>query len=326
MKPVDVNHIKDEILSGEEVRILKAIAQGRSLGFDADKFLYNLLEICNFLETKRKKLYELPGLKTEIETYGLKLNNLKLQNLPNCFGEISEMTNRIDLSNNELYDFPAILCNFNKLKILNLSNNKLSNLPECFANHTHLEALDLSKNIFVKIPEICSKSDSLKTIWLDCANPLFLSAGLPKNLEKLHINFAKTISFPEEITACASLRLLELSGISELPSEISKLENLEVLQIDRSGLETLPDSLASLTKLKKLSLRNQRLLNKLPEVVFKLENLEELDLSGTALLELPPKLRQMKNLKSINISGCSDEKALGHWVKRCEAWGILVRL
>jgi len=130
------------------------------------------------------------------------------------------------------------------------------------------------------------------------------------------------MAVPEEIFACTFLKTLELKGIASLPENIAKLENLEALHIERSGLETIPDSLLALPKLKRLSLRNQHLMTKIPDVIFNLENLEELDLSGTTLLELPSRLRQMKKLKRINISGCSDEITLVHWVKRCEAWGI----
>jgi len=322
MKAFDSDDIKNEILSGDEKRIALALRLARDFDFEADGFYASVLEICSFLEHKNKKLYSLPGLKTEIEANGLMLNNMNLQSIPSYFSAFCDLTDRIDISNNAFSEFPTVLLDFKQLKQLNLSNNKLTKLPESFGNFTMLESLDISANLFVKLPAILAQIDTLKSLTVDCSNPLYFQHTLPKYLEKLSLNFSKTISFPEAIYTCTSLKIIELEGISELPEAIKNLENLEVLCIRRAGLETLPDSISDLKNLKKLSLCNLLLLNKIPDVVFKLQNLEALDLSGSPLLELPAKLRQMKNLKSINISGCSDDITLGHWKKRCESWGI----
>lgn len=322
MKALDSDDIKNEILSGDEKRIALALKRARDFDFDEDRFYASVLEICSFLEHENKKLYSLPGLKAEIDAYGLRLNNMNLKSIPSCFSALCDLTVRIDISNNAFSEFPTVLLEFKQLKQLNLSNNKFTELPEGFANFTILEALDISANIFVKLPAMLAQIETLKSLSVSCSNLLYFQPALPKNLEKLRVNFTKTISFPETLYACTSLKIIELEGISELPEGIKNFEKLEVLCIRRAGLETLPESFSALTNLKKLSLCNLRLLNKLPEVVFELQNLEELDMSGSPLLELPAKLRQMKNLKSINISGCSDDITLGHWKKRCESWGI----
>ena len=322
MKAFNSDDIKNEILSGDEKRIALTLRRARDFDFDADRFYASVLEICSFLEHENKKLYSLPGLKAEIDANGLWLNNMNLKSIPSCFSAFCDLTDRIDISNNVFSEFPTVLLEFKQLKQLNLSNNKFTELPEGFANFTILEALDISANIFVKLPAMLAQIETLKSLSVSCSNLLYFQPALPKNLEKLRVNFTKTISFPEALYACTSLKIIELEGISELPEGIKNFEKLEVLCIRRAGLETLPESISALTNLKKLSLCNLRLLNKLPAVIFELQNLEVLDLSGSPLLELPAKLRQMKNLKSINISGCSDDITLGYWKKRCEIWGI----
>jgi Leucine-rich repeat (LRR) protein len=322
MKAFDSDDIKNEILSGDEKRIAFALRRARDFDFDADKFYASVLEICSFLEHTNKRLYSLPGLNSEIETLGLMLNNMNLYDIPNYFSAFCDLTDRIDISNNAFSEFPTVLLEFRQLKQLNLSKNMLTKLPQSFSNFTQLEALDISTNLFVKLPAMLAQIDTLKSLTVNCSNTLYFQPALPKNLEKLGVNFTKTISFPEALYACTSLKIIELEGISELPEAIKKLEKLEVLSIRRAGLETLPESISALTNLKKLTLSNLCLLNKLPDVIFELQNLEALDLSGSPLLELPAKLRQMKNLKSINISGCSDDITLGHWKNRCKSWGI----
>jgi len=326
MKAFNSDDIKNEILSGDEKRIALALRRARDFDFDADRFYASVLEICSFLEHENKKLYSLPGLKAEIDAYGLRLNNMNLQSIPSYFSAFCDLIDRIDISNNAFSEFPTVLLEFKQLKQLNLSNNKSTKLPDSFGNFTLLEALDIRANLFVKLPAMLAQIDTLKSLSVSCSNPLYFQPALPKYLEKLSVNFTKTISFPEALYDCTSLKTIELEGITELPEAIKKLEKLEVLSIRRAGLETLPESISALTNLKKLTMSNLPLLNKLPDVIFELQNLEALDLSGSPLLELSAKLRQMKNLKSINISGCSDEITLGHWKKRCESWGIEIHV
>lgn len=324
MKPFDEDAIKKEILSGEENRIILALRRGRMLGYDTDKYYSSLLEICSFLEDKNKQLYSISVLKTELKTKGLKLNGMKLQSLPDCFAALSDMTDSIDISQNEISELPLALYEFKHLKKLNLSDNKLRELPGSFAQFASLEELNLSANLFLKLPDILSKFETLKSLKVDVANPSFFKFGLPKNIEQLYLNFFKTISFPENLVICNKLKVLVLEGISELDAEVVKLHSLEKLHIERSGLETLPDFISNLSNLKALSLCNLLMMNKIPEVIFKLQNLEVLDLSGTPILELSAKIRLMKNLKYIKFSGCNDKDTLLHWKKRAKSWGLIV--
>jgi hypothetical protein len=63
-------------------------------------------------------------------------------------------------------------------------------------------------------------------------------------------------------------------------------------------------------------------MNSLPDIIFDMGILQHLDLSGTSLSVLPSSLRFLHNLKTIKLDGCSDEKTLELWKKRCESWGI----
>ena len=322
MKLIDIDHIKNEILSGEESRIYRALAQGRAVGFDADKYLDDLLEICNFMETKRKKLYSLPRLKAEISGYGLDLNGLNLEQLPSCFGALNEMAEIVDLSNNQFTEFPKIILEFKKLKRLNLSGNQLINFPEAFAAFHSLTALDLSSNHFVQLPKVLEKLDKLKVLSINCRHDLFFEACDLKKLEKLHIVLGKNVKFPEAIFDFTSLKILHLEGISAVHASMHKLHYLEELIIENAGIENLVGAILKLPNLKKLRLCKLVLMNELPELIYDLNSLEELDLSDTPLKELPARLRHLKNLKRIQLKGCSDEKTLELWKKRCESWGI----
>ncbi len=107
-----------------------------------------------------------------------------------------------------------------------------------------------------------------------------------------------------------------------MPEKISELKGLELLSISRSGLESLPEQLNSLTNLRVLKLENLKLMQKLPSVIFELENLEELYLTGTPLLEISASLKKLKKLKKVTVDGCAHEDTLIHWRKRLNTWGF----
>lgn len=68
-----------------------------------------------------------------------------------------------------------------------------------------------------------------------------------------------------------------------------------------NDIETIPDTISQLDKLKTLRIENCR-LNKLPKTLNQMSNLRHLGLSDTKLTDLDPDLFP-KNLKEINLSG-----------------------
>lgn len=79
-----------------------------------------------------------------------------------------------------------------------------------------------------------------------------------------------------------SVKVMDLSeqGLTEVPSWIGSLANLETLNLDRNQLKCLPAAIGNL------------------------QNLEELSLIGNDLIGLPDEIGNLKNLKSLDL-GCS---------------------
>lgn len=130
-------------------------------------------------------------------------------------------------------------------------------------------------------------------------------------LEELYFLSLGLIMLPNSFGNLKQLRNLVLKGntLNGFPEAITQLENLETLEINQK-FSKLPDSLASLKKLKKLhfntdtsqSSSGERKIKQtpIPAVVGKLENIEDLDIGLVDLFDIKPIL-SLKKLKKLSL-------------------------
>jgi Leucine-rich repeat (LRR) protein len=78
--------------------------------------------------------------------------------------------------------------------------------------------------------------------------------------------------------------------------------NMYVLRLDNSNITYLPNDIGSLSKLKRIDLRDNN-ITKLPDEICNLENLEILNISDNNLLELPANIVNLKKLRMFMFSG-----------------------
>jgi len=88
--------------------------------------------------------------------------------------------------------------------------------------------------------------------------------------------------------------------LKNIPGELFKLSNLEILYIDQNEIETIPPSISNLTKLRELYLFNNK-IKILPDEMFKLPNLEIIDLSSNEIEAIPPSISSSTKLKELYI-------------------------
>ncbi len=133
-------------------------------------------------------------------------------------------------------------------------------------------------------------------------------------------------TLPPEIVELINLQQLDLSGnqLMQLPSEIGKLTNLNILglsrklhgyfniykavykqpnELDLSGnqLMQLPSEIGKLTNLQKLNLSGNQ-LTQLPPEIGQLTNLQQLDLWNNHLTQLPAEIGKLTNLQQLDLS------------------------
>ncbi|PPD69527.1 hypothetical protein GOBAR_DD33590 [Gossypium barbadense] len=123
------------------------------------------------------------------------------------------------------------------------------------------------------------------------------------------IHLADDKHIVSELPRCpnsSSLIALYLQGNYELtviPSLFfQRMQLLQILDLSRTSIKSLPKSLRKLLALKKLLLQGCDLFMELSPQVGKLKNLEELDLDETQIMDLPKETGKLLKLKLLKVS------------------------
>lgn len=180
----------------------------------------------------------------------LNLGRNRLVNIPDGIAYLEQLK-YLDLSRNKLGQLPATLAKCIHLRKLNLAANQLQQLPAALSNLEWLVDLDLSKNNFKEIPESVQNLRRLDRLDLS-RNQLNskLAFQSPKTLRLLNLshNPIKTIaSLPPQLKQLS----LRKTGLKKVPF-LSKIEQLEELDLSLTTLGELPRELFQLSQLKKL--------------------------------------------------------------------------
>jgi hypothetical protein len=171
--------------------------------------------------------------------------------------------------------------------------------------------------------ELCyDESGEIDMVWAgeNAAKDIFTSETLSWFLENASTLLNHTTCFtvygcsgrlavPESICQLTSLQALRIKDtiIESLPEDLGNLQRLRILGIDlsRSGSEvTLPDGIASLEPLEYLGIKNLGENKKLPsfDKLKKLKELSLIDCKGIS--HLPEEIYHLKQLKLLNLKGC----------------------
>lgn len=220
------------------------------------------------------------ALKNPDQVKGLNLSYQDLKEFPK---DIFKLTNLADLrlNNNQIKVIPPQIAELAKLQWLELSSNQISQLPREIGNLPELRELDLFKNKLTGLPA---------------------EIGDSKKLERLELAYNPIAALPPEIGNLQELRILRLfeHRMTSLPPEIGKLQKLLELYLigskdadgKKDGLESLPVEIGSLRDLTILVLL-QNNLTVLPPEIGQLKHLHFLNLDDNKLTELPNELAHL---------------------------------
>ncbi|PWA89812.1 NB-ARC domains-containing protein [Artemisia annua] len=134
-------------------------------------------------------------------------------------------------------------------------------------------------------------------------------------LEELHLRSADIKNLPDSLCMLKHLKSLEINScrlLEKLPEDIGRLQCLKKLIVkDCKILRDIPNSICEMDHLECLDLTYCTRIEELPEEIGRLECLKELDIRGTGITRLPKSIYQLKGLC---IKGRSDDRE--DWHKR----------
>jgi len=243
---------------------------------------------------------------------------------------LAESTGKLDLSECEVEEVPEEVFNLIHLEELSLAGNNLTEIPDAIGNLESLEKLQLSGNRLRHLPQNIRKLKNIKGLWLhgNLLETLPEEIGYLKSLQQLAVagnrlryipesigsltNLYEFVAagnslrdLPDSIGNMASLRVFDLHGnmLDSVPLSIGSLSGLEELWLQgNSPLTQLPDTICSLTKLKKLSVADCS-LEIFPDKCIGLTSLEDLSLYSNQLKELPLSMLDAPKLKKVWVEG-----------------------
>ncbi|XP_066144465.1 leucine-rich repeat-containing protein 47-like [Euwallacea fornicatus] len=168
--------------------------------------------------------------------------------------------NFLSLTGTSLSEVSSDISKLSSLQTLILHSNKIQQLSEDLTKLTKLKHLDLSCNCIVNIPDTIGSLLQLATLNLShnklISFPALLSNSKLAVLDLSHNNLA---TFPnvcsQDMTNLSELKL-QGNEIDLLPSNISTLPVLKVLDLNNNKLKALPGELSDCLKLKELNLKS----------------------------------------------------------------------
>ncbi|TXG46999.1 hypothetical protein EZV62_026293 [Acer yangbiense] len=279
---------------------------------------------------------------------GISLNVYYREVLPSGFNPMNLV--ELDLSRSKIKQLWEVKTPVQKLKLLNLSYCKnliripdLSDIPSAESIHLKfysslieihssrgcpkLKQLDLSscRNL-IRIPDLsdipsaesidlklCSSLREIHSSkeWLKSLHSLNLwkckdLSRLPSNIhiEGSEFNLDECIDLTKFPHISGNIKRLEMrgSGVEEVPSTIQSLSKLESLDMDRcESLKHISKSICKLKSLDRLDLMRCCKLESFPDIMEEME-LKYLNLRRTAIKELPPSIGNLNRLEELNLS------------------------
>ncbi|XP_050272943.1 uncharacterized protein LOC126716054 isoform X3 [Quercus robur] len=126
-----------------------------------------------------------------------------------------------------------------------------------------------------------------------------------KNAKEIYLMDNELSILPEN-PRCPNLSALFLPRNYKLrtipPSFFDHMPALQILNLSRTSIKSLPDSIIKLVSLKRLFLNNCHRLMTLSPKVGDHKQLEVIDLEGAKIMDLPMEIKELTNLKCLEVS------------------------
>lgn len=210
-------------------------------------------------------------------------------------------------------EFPEVVFYLTRLEVLMFQKNKLQMIPANYDFPSAVHTLNLAFNQFTQIPptlinrppaaltHVHFSGNKLRNI-----HPKFLSVGYSK-LVSLDLHTCQLSRCPakffERLSKCKDLKRLNLAinRLSEIPSEIGLLSQLQWLNLNDNIITGLPESMSNLIHLVKLGLVQNRIEILPPFIFLHMLELQKLDIRRNQLKYMPPSILALAPRQEVDI-------------------------
>lgn len=223
----------------------------------------------------------------------LNLRKSKIKYIPEF---LSKELEYIDISCNDLQEFPVWILKQNSLKYLNVGANLIRSIPDI--SHLQIEYLKLHKNKLKYIPNINKTCKSLN-LYLNTEIKCFKNIENLHNIENFCFGVSNICKMPT-ILCWPKLKWLTITvtEIEEIDNQICLLKNLIGLQLAKNKIKNLPKNFGELN-IEHLTLFSNQITN-LPNSFYNLK-LTRLNLSKNNLKCINKIINKFKNIKFLKV-------------------------
>ncbi|GMN53749.1 hypothetical protein TIFTF001_022864, partial [Ficus carica] len=189
-------------------------------------------------------------------------------------------------------DYLKLLTTIGCLRVLSLCGFHIKELPDSVGNLKNLRYLKLNCTAVVTLPDsICSLYNLQSLILREC-----------RNLAQFPVNIGRLINLQHlDVNGCSKLRsICWPHEMDQFHGSIINLKQLIYLNISRTNIAKLPDSICSLYNLETLVVSCCSDFTRLPANMGSLINLHHLDTSSSALEEMPLQMGNLKDLETLS--------------------------
>lgn len=188
----------------------------------------------------------------------LQISDTIITHLPSQINQLTKLT-RLKLSNTTLRSLPKTIGSLSSLRNLQLPNNHLTHLPNSMQSLRSLRHIILSNNPDLHSIEQLNGLPALKSLNVENCSIRKLPHHLPKIT---HLYFSNNslqhldgISSLGQNTSESKSFFFSFNQITDLPTDINRIEHLQRLNLDRNNLTTLTDQMFELRHLSHLNIQ-----------------------------------------------------------------------
>lgn len=236
---------------------------------------------------------ELPPAIAELEElHTLHFENAYLSEVPEGVEKIKGLK-KLVIKQNELHSLPSRLLEVQTLEQIDLTYNEFEQWPDLLRQFPRLHTINFSRNLFTALPDDLPSYPALRSLvfigYLFEEMPAILFEM--RELEHLKYDYGYNVA-----------------PMTEVPSAIGRLKNLQTLSLEDHSISFLSDAMRDLVLLRELRLANTK-LEALPDWLPELHLLTSLEMDGCGQLrQLPDRIGQLKFLKRIDLCGAQVDR------------------